>query len=111
MADTTVIKVDSSTSPTGAEGEKFLAIGTSISMRLWENEEPGEKPESQRAYETVGYALQGVAELHIEGQSVILRAGDSWIVPKGARHHYTIVEKFSAVEATSPPAELYDRSQ
>jgi hypothetical protein len=45
-----------------------------------------------------------LAELHIEGQFVLLEKGDSWVVPKGSRHTYKIIETFTAIEATSPPA-------
>jgi quercetin dioxygenase-like cupin family protein len=79
-------------------------------MRMWENEPPGDsKPASRRNYETVGYVLAGAAELHIEGQMVKLETGDSWVVPKGAEHSYRILERFTAVEATTPPAQAHGR--
>jgi hypothetical protein len=37
MADTTVTKVDSKFSPTGAKGREYLASGVYIAMRLWED--------------------------------------------------------------------------
>jgi len=81
-------------------------------MRLWENEEPKEpKPESQREYETVGYVISGRAELHLEGQMVLLEPGNSWVVPAGASHTYRILESFTAVEATSPPAQVHGRDE
>lgn len=110
MSDTTVNKVDAQFSPTGKMGQKYLAIGKKLSMRLWDNEQPGElKPETKRSYETVGYVIQGRAELHLEGQTVLLEPGTSWIVPEGASHNYKILESFTAVEATSPPAEVHGR--
>lgn len=110
--DKSVKKVDSSQSPTGEMGQKYLASGKALSMRLWDREEPSEpKPEARRDYETVGYVIDGRAELHLEGQMVILEKGDSWTVPKGASHTYNIVETFTAVEATSPPAEVHDRDR
>ncbi len=73
-------------------------------MRLWENEQPNEPKEpTAREYETVGYVIIGRAELHIEGQTILLEPGSSWVVPKGASHTYKILEAFTAVEATSPP--------
>jgi quercetin dioxygenase-like cupin family protein len=57
----------------------------------------------------VGYVIRGRAELHLEGQKVLLEAGDSWVVPRGAEHAYKILEAFTAVEATSPPAEVHGR--
>ena len=110
MPDTTVTKVDSTHSPTGKLGQKYLASGKSLAMRLWEREEPGEpKPAVRRAYETVGYVLEGRAELHLEGQTVVLAKGDSWVVPQDAEHTYRIVETFTAVEATHPPAHVHGR--
>ena len=109
MHDTTVKKVQSSTSPKGPEGQKYLASGKQVAMRLWENEAPGaDKPRSKHDYETVGFVLQGRAELHIEDQMVILEQGDSWLVPAGASHTYKILETFSAVEATTPPAHAHN---
>ena len=110
MSDTTITKVDSRHSPKGAEGEKYLASGKHVSMRLWENEQPAEpKVPAARPYETVGFVLSGRAELHIEGQVVILEQGNSWVVPKDSSHTYKILESFSAVEATSPPAQVHGR--
>lgn len=112
MSDTTVTKVDSRHSPHGTRGQKYLASGVNVAMRLWD-EEPGEweKEESRREYETVGYVIEGQAELHIEGQMVVLAKGDSWVVPKGAAHRYRILERFVAVEATSPPAHAHGRDE
>jgi quercetin dioxygenase-like cupin family protein len=112
MGDTTVMKVRSAASPVGEQGQKYLASGKSLSMRMWENEEPGEeKPLSRRDYETVGYVLRGRAELHLEGQMVVLEEGDSWVVPRGAEHTYRILETFTAVEATHPPAQVHGRDE
>ena len=38
--DTTVKKVSSEHSPTGPQGEVYLASGKRVSMRLWREEEP-----------------------------------------------------------------------
>ena len=112
MADTTVQKIDSRESPVGAMGQKYLASGKRVAMRLWQDEEPGEPTEeTSRDYETVGYVVRGRAELHVEGQMVLLNPGDSWVVPEGARHAYRILERFTAVEATSPPAQVHGRDE
>jgi quercetin dioxygenase-like cupin family protein len=110
--DTTVTKVDSAHSPRGLMGQKYLASGKTVSMRLWEGEPSGEeKPLVTRQYETVGFVLAGRAELHLEDQLVLLEPGDCWVVPKGAAHWYRILERFSAVEATSPPAQVHGRDE
>lgn len=112
MSDSTVKKVDSSNSPTGEMGQKYLVMGKSMAMRMWQDEQPGEsKPKQKREYETVGYVIKGKAELHLEEQTIKLEAGDSWLVPQGANHTYKIIESFTAVEATSPPARVDDRDE
>lgn len=112
MGDRSITKVDSRHSPRGAMGQKYLASGVSLAMRLWENEPPAEpKPAAARDYETVGFVIDGRAELHLEGQVVVLEPGDSWVVPKGAVHTYKILDAFTAVEATSPPAHVHARDE
>ncbi len=110
MPDTTIKKVEAGTSPRGEMGQKYLVAGKRVSMRLWV-EEPGEKRKAPtaREYETVGYVISGSARLDLEGQTLNLKAGDSWLVPAGAMHQYTIIEPFTAVEATAPPAEVHGR--
>jgi len=91
-------------------GQKYLASGVHLGMRLWENEQPGDAgTATQRAYETVGYVVKGRAELHLEGQMVLLEPGDSWVVPKGSSHAYKILEPFTAIEVTTPPAQAHAR--
>lgn len=112
MGDTTIIKVSSAHSPTGEMGQKYLASGKNVAMRMWENEQPAEpKAATSREYETVGYVISGRAELQLEGQMVLLEPGDSWVVPNGASHTYKILESFSAIEATYPPAHVHGRDE
>ena len=112
MGDTSVVKVMSKNSPTGEMGQKYLASGVNLAMRLWENVEAGDADEThKRDYETVGYVISGKAELETEGQTILLEKGDSWVVPKGARHSYKILETFTAVEATHPPAHAHGRDE
>jgi quercetin dioxygenase-like cupin family protein len=110
MTDTTIKKVETRRSPKGEMGQKYLASGKAVAMRLWEAEPPGvEKPATRRDYETVGYVIAGRAWLHLEGQKIQLNPGDSWLVPKGAEHRYEIVEPLTAIEATAPPAHVHGR--
>lgn len=112
MGDTSVTKVNARHSPRGHMRQKYLAAGVHVAMRLWENEQPGDAaPATPRTYETVGYVIAGRAELHLEGQLLLLEPGDSWTVPKGASHAYKILEPFTAVEATYPPAHVHGRDE
>ena len=103
MADALITKASAKTAPIGEMGQKYLASGKSLSMRMWEEEKASNdvKPLTTRDYETCGYVISGKAELHFENnQQVLLASGDSWIVPKGAKHTYKILENFTAVEGT-----------
>jgi quercetin dioxygenase-like cupin family protein len=111
MGDSSIIKVESRHSPHGGMGQAYLASGKSIAMRLWREGPGGDAGQTTRDYETVGYVINGSAELETEGQRVILGPGDSWVVPRGAAHRYKILEPFVAVEATHPPAHVHGRDE
>jgi quercetin dioxygenase-like cupin family protein len=112
MPDTTVKKVTAASAPKGKLGQKYLTSGTHVAMRLWEQEPANEKSAaSERDYETVGYVISGRAELNLDGQTILLEPGDCWLVPQGARHSYAILDRFTAVEATSPPARVHARDE
>ena len=110
-SDRSVKKVAAKSSPRGDEKQKYLVSGKRVSLRLWENEEPQTKEPTKRDYETVGYVIAGRAELKLEGQTITLEPGDSWLVPADAEHAYRILEKFTAIEATSPPAQVHGRDE
>jgi quercetin dioxygenase-like cupin family protein len=111
MNDSTIKKVSEKSAPRGTMGQKYLASGKHVAMRFWENEPPQTKESDRRNYETVGYVIAGRAELTLEGQTVKLAPGDSWLVPAQAEHSYRILEPFTAVEATSPPAQVQGRDE
>lgn len=112
MMETSVKKVNVRSAPRGDMGQKYLASGVRVAMRLWEDEAAGEAtPPSEREYETIGYVIRGRAELNLEGQILLLESGDCWIVPAGSRHSYEILEPFTAVEATCPPARVHSRDE
>jgi quercetin dioxygenase-like cupin family protein len=96
--------IDAEHTRKSTSGERHLAKGQAISMRMWDAEPAGiEKRPAKRDYETVGYVIKGRAEITIEGEVAMLTPGSSWVVPKGAEHTYEIFEAFTAIEANSPP--------
>ena len=52
----------------------------------------------------MGYVIAGRAKLVLEDRTVALEPGDSYCVPAGIAHTYHILETFTAIEATAPPA-------
>ncbi len=55
--------------------------------------------------------IQGRAERRLEGQTVLLELGDSWVVSRGASHAYKILDAFTTVEATYPPSRVHGRDE
>ncbi len=105
-SETAALTVDMHSAPTGDMGEKQLISGDKIAMRMWA-EQPSDsegKSSHTRDYETVGYVIEGLAELTVNGETIMLEPGISWLVPKGADHNYRILKPFRAIEATHPPA-------
>ena len=100
----TIKKVSSRGTEACPTGEVLLATGATMAMRLWQDEEPQTKAPHSSPYETVGYVLKGRAELTVDGETTDLAPGDSYLVPAHASHAYRIIETFSAIECTSPPA-------
>ena len=106
MTDSSASKIDVAEAQQGPQGQRYLASGAAISMRLWDKVAAGHASAPvRRDYETVGYVIAGRAELVLDGSPVTLEPGISWIVPRGAEHSYRIHEAFTAIEATHPPAE------
>lgn len=107
------LTVSTAEASTGDMGQQLLISGDAIALRLWD-EQPADsqdKPVTARSYETAGYVLSGRAELTIEGKTLVLEPGVSWIVPQGTDHTYRILEPFRAIEATHPPARGYRSGQ
>ncbi len=107
------LTVSTQEADTGNMGQKLLISGDNIALRMW-NEQPGDaenKSATARNYETAGYVIEGKAELTLDGKTITLEPGVSWIVPQGVDHAYKILEPFRAVEATHPPARGYKTGQ
>ena len=107
------LTVGADSADTGDMGEKLLISGDQIALRMWD-EQPDDsesKAGHARDYETAGYVISGRAELTIEGKTIALEPGTSWVVPQGAEHSYRVLEPFQAIEATHPPARGYRSGQ
>ena len=61
------------------------------------------EPHVSQDYEVMGYVISGRAELHVDGKTISLEPGDSWVVPTGALHAYHILEPLTAVKTSHPP--------
>ena len=112
MNTSTLEKTPRNKAVTGDKGQLYLAAGDDVALRMWEHSPASDGCESPaRDYETVGYVISGQAELTVDGQTIQLLPGDSWVVPKDTVHSYKIISGFTAVEATSPPARCQENAE
>ena len=96
--------VSSSDATTGDRGERLLARGERVGLRVWEHEPAGEtSPEHANDYEYVAYLAEGAMRVRIgDAEAVELRAGDSYVVPAGTPYAFEITERAKVVEAVTP---------
>lgn len=84
-----------------AKGAVQLAVGAKLALRKWEIAESTKR--LCAAHESLGYCLGGEAALCIPvpgphsgseplEERVIIRQGESWMLPANAVHHYTVLK-------------------
>lgn len=96
--------VRSTDASTGSRGERFLARGERVALRVWEHEPAGEvAPEHANRYEYVAYVTEGAMRVRIgDAEAVDVGVGDSYVVPADTPYAFEIVERATVVEAVSP---------
>jgi quercetin dioxygenase-like cupin family protein len=98
--DTLIVRASNARS--GEQGEKLLARGQQMAMRLWEREAAGiAKPEHVNPYEYVAYVIEGRVEIRIENQRLEAARGDSYCIPANMPYSLKILEEATIVEATT----------
>jgi quercetin dioxygenase-like cupin family protein len=90
----------------GPRGEKLMAHGDTVAMRVWEREPEGEtSPTHSNDYEYVAYVAAGALRVQIgDDDAQEVRAGDSYVVPAGTPYGFEVLERATVVEAVSPPS-------
>jgi quercetin dioxygenase-like cupin family protein len=64
-------------------------------------------PAHTHPHEQTGYVAKGRVRFDIDGDSRELAAGDSYLVPGGARHEVTAIEPSVCIDVFSPVREEY----
>jgi len=100
--------VSSGDATTGERGERLLARGERVGLRVWEHEPAGEtSPEHANDYEYVAYVTEGALRVRIgDGEAVEVRAGDSYVVPASTPYAFEVTERATVVEAVAPAGAL-----
>src|SRR3712207_307723 len=88
----------------GERGERLLAHGDRVALRVWEHEPAGEgAPAHANPYEYVAYVTRGALRVRIgDDEPAEVRAGDSYVVPAGTPYAFEVLEAATVVEAVAP---------
>ena len=100
--------VKRSDAATGSRGEKIMAHGDAVALRVWEREPEGETSEEHsNSYEYVAYVAAGALRVRIgEDEAQEVREGDSYVVPAETPYSFEVLESATVVEAVSPAEAL-----
>ncbi|MGE5381540.1 MAG: cupin domain-containing protein [Methylocystaceae bacterium] len=86
---------------------KTLAYGEHTLMSEFILDKSAVLPAHSHVQEQTGYLVYGCLQLTIEGETLVLEAGDSWSIPGGVEHRATALEDSLAIEVFSPLREDY----
>jgi uncharacterized cupin superfamily protein len=88
----------------GRHGERLMARGRHVELRLWERDPAGEATAPLDAeHDRVAYVQTGALIVAIAGDPPVeLHAGDSYVVPAGERCRFEVLEPATVVEAVGP---------
>lgn len=81
---------------------KILPPGQHLMMMEVHFEAGAEGYEHSHPHEQLSYCLKGTVEFTIEGQKTVLKAGDSIVIPGGARHGVKALEPSALLDAFTP---------
>lgn len=95
-----------------AEGEESkiqarFIHGTAFTMTFWSFRPGAVIPEHKHEHETLTTVLSGALRLTIDGHTMILRAGDSGLVPSWAVHDAEVLEESEIIDVYTPVREDY----
>ena len=85
---------------------KFIH-GTAFTMTFWSFKPGAVIPEHQHEHETLTTVLSGSLRLTVDGKTVILKAGDSGLVPSWSVHDAEVLEESEVIDVYTPVREDY----
>jgi len=83
-----------------AWGERVMVIQTTL-------EERAIVPVHSHPHEQITYVIEGELSMDVEGQTHVLRAGDSLLFPSNMQHGATALTHTIVLDIFSPPREDY----
>ncbi|MBD2866159.1 cupin domain-containing protein [Paenibacillus oceani] len=81
---------------------KIFEPGQALMMMEVHFEEGAEGYVHSHPHEQMSYCLKGTIEFTIDGQKTVIRAGDTIIIPGGAKHGVKALEPSALLDAFTP---------
>ncbi|MDF2659781.1 MAG: Cupin 2 conserved barrel domain protein [Paenibacillus sp.] len=81
---------------------KIFEPGQGLMMMEVHFEEGAEGYVHSHPHEQMSYCLKGTIEFTIDGQKTVIRAGDTIIIPGGAKHGVKALEPSALLDAFTP---------
>lgn len=85
---------------------QYLGAGEQMNVMHWNFEDNVILPEHSHESEQFGYVIKGGFKVTIDGVTKLLQEGDSYFVPKNAKHSFTSVGETEAIDVFSPIKEI-----
>lgn len=81
---------------------KIFEPGQSLMMMEVHFEEGAEGYMHSHPHEQLSYCLKGTIEFTIDGEKTVIRAGDTIVIPGGAKHGVKALEPSALLDAFTP---------
>ncbi|NDO81056.1 cupin [Citrobacter sp. NCU1] len=81
--------------------------GTGFTLAFWQFKPGAQIPEHQHLHETATTILKGALRLTVDGRTLYLHAGDTFIIPSWAIHHAEALEDSEVLDVYTPVREDY----
>lgn len=63
-------------------------------------------PAHSHSQEQFGYVIQGSLELEMNGQTFLIKKGDSYVIPPGEVHSFKAIGDTEVIDVFSPPRDI-----
>ncbi|MFV8760778.1 cupin domain-containing protein [Yersinia enterocolitica] len=81
--------------------------GTGFTLAFWQFKPGAKIPEHKHLHETATTILQGSLRLTVDGRTLYLHAGDTFVIPSWAVHHAEALEDSEVLDVYTPVREDY----
>lgn len=81
---------------------QLVGHGDNMTVLHWFFPDGGQVPHHQHVQEQVTYVLRGALEMTIDGQTVVLNADDSVIIPSNVPHSVKTLSEAETLDVFSP---------